>query len=316
MSQICFKADWEGTMKKSRRDFIKKGIVAGSAVAFYGIDNLFSTAFAADQPDLVAVKNGEPDQMFDKAIEAIGGMGRYVKPGQTVVLKPNIGWERRPEAGANTNPVLVKRVVEHCYKAKAKKVYIFDHTVDDESKCYELSGIEQAAKETGAVMVPGDGSKYYRKVKIPGGKNLTSTSVHRLVLDSDVYINIPVLKHHGSAGLTMALKNQMGTVKRMYSFHLKGLHDCISELGLHRKPDLNIVDAYRVTMANGPQRAKPDDISLKKSLLVSDDIVAVDAASARLFGVDPSTINYIKQAHQLGLGQIDLAKVNIQKLYL
>lgn len=303
-------------MKKSRREFIKTGLVTGGAIMFGGVDNLLSSAFAGDTPDLVAVKNGEPDVMFDKAIEAVGGMGRYVKTGQTVVIKPNIGWEREPEAGANTNPVLVKRVVEHCYNAKAKKVYVFDHTVDDEKKCYQLSGIQKMAEKAGASMVPGDGSRYYRKVHIPGGKTLLSTSVHRLVLDSDVYINIPVLKHHGSSGLTMALKNQMGTVKRMYSFHLKGLHNCISEIGLHRTPDLNILDAYRVTMANGPQRAKPEDISLKKSLLLSDDIVAIDAAGARMFGVDPKSVDYIHKAHSIGLGEMDLKKVKIQKIYL
>lgn len=303
-------------MKKSRRQFIKKSVATGGAIVFLGVDNLFSKASAMETPDLVAVKNGEPDIMFDKAIKAMGGMTRYVKPGQTVVIKPNIGWERPPEAGANTNPQLVKRTIEHCIKAKAKKVYIFDHSVDDGPECYRVSGIKKAAEETGATLVPADGSKYYREVKIPGAKTLTSTKVHRLILDSDVYINIPVLKHHGSTGLTMALKNQMGTVKNMFWFHMKGLHDCISEIGLYRKPDLNIIDAYRVTMANGPQRAKPDDISLKKSLLLSDDIVAIDAAGARMFGVDPASIKYIQQAHKLGLGEIELKKLNIKKIYL
>ncbi|MCP4751851.1 MAG: DUF362 domain-containing protein [Proteobacteria bacterium] len=308
-------------MEDSRREFIKKsltyGAAAGGTLVFGGIDNLLaSVASGEGKPDLVAVKNGEPDIMFDRAIEAMGGMKHYVKPGQTVVVKPNIGWEREPETGANTNPQLVKRVIEQCLAAKAKTVYVFDNSVDHGPSCYRISGIESIAREAGAMVVPGHISKYFRETTIPGGKTLKSTKVHELILDSDVYINVPVLKHHASSGLTMALKNQMGTVKSMFYFHLKGLHNCISEIGLHRKPDLNIMDAYRVTMANGPQRAKAEDVSLKKSLLLSEDIVAIDAAGARMFGVAPESVDHIKQAHKLGLGQIDLKKIKIKKIYL
>ena len=110
-----------------RRKFITSGIGAGiatgAAITFGGVDNLLA-GNAAQPYDLIAVRGGEPDVMFDKGIEALGGMSQFVKPGQKVVIKPNIGWDRVPERGANTNPILVKRIVEQCLKAGAKEVFV------------------------------------------------------------------------------------------------------------------------------------------------------------------------------------------------
>ncbi len=118
-------------------------------------------------PDLVEVKNGEPDVLFDRAIQATGGLSRFVKKGQTVVIKPNIFWNRGPDTGANTNPLLVKRIVERCLRCGAKKIYVFDHTIDNEADCYQRSGIEEAARGAGAHIAPGNHEQYYQEVSIP-----------------------------------------------------------------------------------------------------------------------------------------------------
>ncbi len=305
---------------KNRRDFLKQSVkytaIAGGTLIFGGIDKLIANAATDTIPDLVAVRNGEPGVMYDKAIAAMGGIDKYVKPGQTVVLKPNIGWDRGPESGANTNPDLVKRVVESCYEADASKVYVFDNSVDPGNKCYKNSGIKAAVEEAGGIMVPASMGKYYRKVKIAGGRAFSTLKIHHLIVDSDVYFNIPVLKDHSATRLTMAMKNQMGIVSDMSNFHKIGLHYCIADVGLYRKPDLNIMDAYRVTMANGPQRARQKDLELKKSLLLSPDIVAIDSAGAKMFGLAPKKISYIKYAAKSKLGEMDLSKITIKKIYL
>ena len=252
--------------KMNRREFLKKGFGLGAAtwaISQFGSPlKLFAdkTTF----PDLVAVKNGEPDLMFDQAIAAMGSMKQFVKKGQTVLIKPNIGWNRAPEFGATTNPLLVKRIVEHCIDSGAKKVYIFDNTCHDWKKSYANSGIENAAKSAGATMVPGNNEKYYHEVRIAKATILKNTKVHELVLDADVFINVPVLKHHASTRLTIGMKNLMGAVWDRYYYHSNGLHECIADFCLYRKPDLNIVDAYRMTTANGPQRARLEDVVLKK----------------------------------------------------
>lgn len=307
-----------GTDQKNRREFIKQSVsvIAGGTLIFGGIDKLIATALADEAPDLVAVKNGEPGEMYDRAISAMGGISAYVKPGQTVVLKPNIGWDREPETGANTNPGLVKRVVESCYEADASKVYVFDHTVDRGDRCYQNSGIQAAVEEAGGTMVPAGMGKYYKKVRIQGARSFSSLKIHHLIVDSDVYINMPVLKNHSATRLTMAMKNQMGTVYDMMFFHKSGLSNCIAEVGLFRKPDLNILDAYRVTMANGPHRARKKDLDLKKSLLMSPDIVAIDSAGAKMFGLEPKKISYIRYAAKIKLGEMDLSKIRIKKIVI
>ncbi len=265
--------------------------------------------------DLVAVKGAAPNTMFDLAIEAAGGMGKYVKKGQTVVVKPNIGWDVVPERAANTNPQLVKRIVEHCFNAGAKQVYVFDNTCDKWNKCYENSGIETAVKDAGGKVVPGNTESYYHEVPVTKGKSLKSAKVHELILESDVFLNVPVLKSHSSARLTVAMKNMMGVVWDRGYWHKNDLHQCIADYAsFHRKPDLNIVDAYRVMMKNGPRGVSVEDIADMKSLLIAEDMVAIDAAASKIFGIEPRDVDYIRIADEMGLGTMDLSKLNIKRI--
>jgi uncharacterized protein (DUF362 family) len=300
-----------------RREFLKKSLVLTSTVIGAPLLGGVYKAFGQEAiPDLVAVKNGEPDVLFDHAIAALGGMKAFVKPNQTVVIKPNIGWAREPETGANTNPLLVKRIIEHCKEAGAKKIYVFDNPVDDRQRCYQKSGIEQTAKEAGAIVVPGDADRYFHKITVPNAKTLKDAKVHELILQSDVYINVPVLKNHFASNLTMAMKNQMGIVQDRDFFHYSGLHKCIAELCLFKKPDLNVLDAYRVTLRNGPQSAGQNDIELRKSLLISKDIVAIDAAGAKMLGVEPKDVNHILLGSEMKIGNMNLDRLNIKKITL
>ena len=159
-----------------RRDFLRTSALAGAALTldFKGLSAaLMNNPMAVEAvPDMVAVMGGEPAVMLDKALEALGGIEKYVKKGQKVVIKPNIGWDRTPELAGNTNPELVSALVKKCLAAGAEKVTVFDHTCDNWQKCYESSGIEKAAKAAGAIVMPANDEKYYRAVSIPNGKNL------------------------------------------------------------------------------------------------------------------------------------------------
>jgi uncharacterized protein (DUF362 family) len=304
----------------NRRQFFRTSFSMGAAVlgaTVLGKRGILHADEAAPAiPDLVAIKGGEPDVMFQKAIAALGGMEQYVKKGQTVVVKPNIGWNREPETGADTNPMLVKNIVEACLAVGAVKVYVFDHTCNDWEKSYKSSQIEQYAKNAGATVVPAHAESYYEEVRIAGAKILKTAKVHELILDSDVLINVPVLKHNGSSRLTIAMKNLMGVVWDRGFYHYQGLHECIADFCLYRKPDLNIVDAYRITMDHGPNRARPEDVVIKKNLLISKDIVAVDAAAAKIWGTEPENVEHIRLASEKNVGQIDLNQLNIARISL
>lgn len=298
----------------NRREFVKTGAAATAALWSWSALGAANAIAGEDVPDLVAVKDGEPAEMVDLALAAVGGMGTYVKAGQSVVVKPNIGWDRPPESGANTNPAVVARVIEHCLKAGAATVYVLDHTCNNPTRCYANSGIEEAAKAAGAIVVPGNAKANYRELSNDKATVLKQAMVHEKVLDADVLINVPVLKHHGSSHLSVAMKNLMGIVWDRRFYHGQGLHTCIAEFCHYRMPDLNIVDAYRVTMRNGPQRAREEDLELKRCLLLSKDIVAIDAAAARIFGIDPAKVGHIKQAAESGFGTMDLSKLTIKRI--
>ncbi|MFZ1289978.1 MAG: DUF362 domain-containing protein [Melioribacteraceae bacterium] len=306
----------------NRRDFFKKssytGIVAYTYFSFGDKLNLFANNKTTNTElyDLVAIKGGEPEAMFDEAIKTLGGMKNFVKKNQKVVIKPNIGWDTIPERAANTNPKLITQIVKHCFDAGAKDVYVFDHTCDNWNKCYSNSGIEKAAKDAGAKVVPGNSESYYQEVEIKNGKSLKSTSVHELILESDVFINVPILKSHSSAELTIAMKNLMGNVWDRGFWHRNNLHQCIADYSTFRKPDLNIVDAYFVMKKNGPRGVSVDDVITLKSQIISTDIVAADSAAAKLFGKEPSDINYIKIADEMKIGIMDLSKLNIKRIIL
>jgi uncharacterized protein (DUF362 family) len=252
--------------------------------------------------------------MFEKGIASLGGMKAFIKPNQTVVIKPNIGWDALPEKGANTNPKLVGKIVEHCLRAGAKTVYVFDNTCDNWQKCYSNSGIEKAAKDAGAKVVTGKSDGMYHEVEIKQGKVLKKAKVHELILSSDVFINVPTLKHHGSTSLSIAMKNLMGIVLDRGYWHRNNLSQCIADFPTFRKPDLNIVDAYRVMKKNGPQGVSIEDTVVMKAQLISKDIVAIDAAATKLFGADPKSIEHIVKAYEMGLGVMDLDKLNINRI--
>jgi uncharacterized protein (DUF362 family) len=304
-----------------RRDFIKKGtfaaIATGSAITFGNFSNIFpKSLYSQTTYDLVAVKGGEPDVMFNKAISSLGGMKSFIKKGQKVVVKPNIGWDVNPERAANTNPKLVSIIIKHCFEAGAKEVYVFDHTCDNWTRCYSNSGIERAAKDAGAKVVSGASEGYYQDVKVDSGKNLSYAKVHELILDSDVFINVPVLKSHGGGRITASMKNLMGIVWDRGYWHQNNLHQCIADFATFKKPDLTIVDAYNVMMRNGPRGTSVNDLSLMKSLIISADMVAADSAAAKIFGINPDDVQYIKIADQMKAGTKDLTKLKINRIII
>lgn len=302
-----------------RREFLKKsigaGIFAGSMTSL-GSGRIFANTVNNNSLpyDLVALREGTPEKMFDRGIEAMGGIKNFVKPGQKVVVKPNIGWDVSPERGGNTNPALVKRIVEQCFEAGAKRVYVFDHSVDEWRKTYDTSGIEKAAKDAGATVAPAHTESYYQEVEIPNGKTLKKAKEHELILESDVFINVPILKTHNSTILTISMKNLMGNVWDRGFWHRNGLHQCIADFITHRKPDLNIVDAYRVMRRNGPRGVSTNDVALMKYQIISDDIVAADAAATKIFGKEVDNIPHIDIAGESGYGQTDLSSLNIERI--
>ncbi len=296
-----------------RRSFMKAGLGV-SATALLLPRSLLR---AAPLPfDLVAVRNGEPGAMFDRGIEALGGIGAFVRKGPKVVIKPNIGWDVSPERAGNTNPGLVAHVIKRCLEAGAKEVYVFDHTCDNGPRCYRTSGIEEAVKRAGGRIAPGDSESYYQRVTVKGASTLKTAQEHELILSSDVFINLPILKTHSSSRVTGCMKNLMGNVWDRGFWHGNDLHLCIAEYAAYRRPTLNIVDAYNVMKRNGPRGISVDDVQLMKAQILSTDMVAADVAATKLLGLDPERVRHIVLAAERGVGKKDLGSVRISRIAL
>jgi uncharacterized protein (DUF362 family) len=302
-----------------RREFLKKttslGIGAGLLFLPKGFRSA-AAALAADRhPNLVAVKGGSPDAMFDSGIKAIGGIGRFVKKGQTVVLKPNMSWDVPQDNPANTSPALVAQVVRHCRDAGAKRVVVMDHSIEYWENSRKSSGIGQAIADAGAVYAQSEKEGYYQKISIRGAA-LKETMIHESLMECDVLISVPVLKHHGGAGVSISAKNLMGCVWDRRNYHASGLQRCIADFLFARKPDLNIIDAYRVITRNGPRGGSPSDVVEMRSQIISDDIVAADTAASMLLGRKQGEVEHIRLAADAGFGEMNLSKLNIERISL
>lgn len=308
-----------------RREFLKAIAVAGVAatIKLSGPMSVLAqsgkSVTTGKDYDLVAVMGGEPEEMFRKAMVELGGMGKFVKPGQKVVVKPNIGWDKSPELAGNTNPVLVAEIVKQCFDAGAKEVVVFDHTCDDWKKCYKNSGIEEAASAAGAKVMPAHEESYYREVELPRAKNLKKAKIHAALLDCDVWINVPILKNHGGAKMTIAMKNHMGIVWDRGFFHKNDLQQCIADICTLSKPAvLNVVDAYRVMKTNGPRGKSAADVVHPNGLFVSTDIVAVDTAATRFFNqietMPLEVVGHLAKGEELQVGTMDLDKLNVKRI--
>jgi uncharacterized protein (DUF362 family) len=248
------------------------------------------------------------------AINALGGINKFISRGDVVVIKPNIAWDRTPEQAGNTNPEVVAAVVKLCFEAGAKKVRVFDRPVNDPRRCYIQSGIAPAAGALGANVDYVDDRKF-KDMDIKG-EALKSWPLYTELFEADKVINVPIAKHHGSAKLTMSMKNWMGVMGGSRRQIHQKLDESLVDLSLKIKPTLTILDAVRILTANGPQGGSLDDVKKLDTVIVGVDQVAIDAYGATLFGMKGSDLGYVTIGHARGLGQMDLNKVKIKKISL
>ena len=320
--------------KQSRRGFLKS-VAAGAAAAggvwlFRGHrparrgEPARQTArpnpYVDEIANRVAVAHGpDPADTVRRAVEALGGIDRFVRPGDVVVVKPNIGWERPPELGANTSPAVVAAVVALCLKAGARIVRVFDRSCNSAEGSYRLSGIPAAAQDAGAqVSIPGDGDYVEMDFTHPGVRALKRFPVNRVALAAHVLINVPVAKHHGSFTLTMAMKNLMGLLGGDRGLIHTDFHQKLADLYTGVRPQLNILDATRIMLRDGPTTASRANVRLGvDTIIAGTSAVAVDAFAAghlpwlERYRQENAEIGYLRIAGRMGLGQDDPERIEV-----
>jgi len=297
----------------NRRDFIKLTAMAGAALSIRGnFDPFIAPAEAAEKIDLAVAQGASPSKITRAAIDAFGGMKKFVSKGDIVVVKPNIAWDRTPEQAANTNPEVVGVVVQMCYEAGAKKVKVFDRPVNDPRRCYVQSGIADAAKAAGAEVSYVDERKF--KDMALKGEALKSWPLYTEIFEADKVINIPIAKHHGLAKLTMSMKNWMGVMGGSRRTIHQRLDESLVDLSMTIKPALTILDAVRILTANGPQGGSLSDVKKLDTVIVGVDQVAVDSFGATLFGMKGSDLEYVNIGDKMGLGTMDISKLKVKRM--
>jgi uncharacterized protein (DUF362 family) len=305
----------KGIIAMERRKFLQCAAIAGCGLLFDGgLNTLLSSTKASAKADLIVAHGAgkSPSAITKAAIDAMGGIKKFISKGDVVVIKPNMSWDRLPEQAANTNPEVVATVVKLCFEAGAKKVRLFDRSLSDPRRCYKQSGIIDAVSGLGAEVTYID-ERRFRDISIKG-QVLKSWPLYQDLFEADKIINVPIAKHHSLARLTMAMKNWMGVMGGQRGrFHQK-IGESLADLALVIKPTLTVLDAIRILTANGPQGGNLDDVKKIDTVIVGIDQVAVDSYGATLFGIKGSDLSYVKAAASAGTGTMDLSKLKIKTL--
>jgi len=263
----------------------------------------------------VAVARGEsPASIVQAALKALGGIERFVKSGDDVIIKPNICVAYHSyEYAATTNPEVVGTLTALCLGAGAQRVRVMDYPFGGTpEQAYARSGIGEAVAAAGGKMEVMTGMKY-RDTAIPEGRDLKSWRVYGDVLDADVLIDVPIAKHHGLARLTLGMKNLMGLVLDRGEFH-SNLGQRVADLTSLLRPALTVVDAVRILNNHGPTGGDLNDVQQTNTVIASHDVVAADAYAATLFGLTGADIPTVRSGAGMGLGTMDLKNIKIEEI--
>ncbi len=299
----------------NRREFLRNAALTGIAVSSPLVaGNSVWGAGRAGNPDLAVASGLPPGRITEAAVNALGGMKRFVSRGDVVVVKPNMAWDRAPEYAANTNPDVVAAVVRLCFEAGAKTVKVFDRSVNDPRRCYVRSGIAEKARLLGA-LTPYTDDRRFKEMNIRGD-TLKKWALYSEVFEADKVINVPIAKHHSLAGLTLGMKNWMGIMGGTRRRIHRKLDDSLVDLARFVKPALTVLDAVRILTANGPRGGSLEDVQTMNTVIAGTDQVAVDAYGATLFGRTGDDVGYVRLGHDTDLGTKDLSSVWIKKVVI
>jgi uncharacterized protein (DUF362 family) len=266
-----------------------------------------------DSPVMAIAKSStDPAELVRRAVNALGGMKRFISNGDIVAIKPNIGWDRMPVHAANTNPLVVAEVVRLAFDAGAKKVIVTDASCNEPNRCFQRSGIWRAAYAVGAtVILPA--AHRFREIRLRGDV-LDQWPVYTPLVNADKIINVPIAKHHNLSKFTASMKNWYGLLGGRRNRLHQSIDVSIADLATFMRPTLTIMDATRVLLRNGPQGGNIDDAKDMHQVVASLDQVAADAYGCTLIGEKPENVKYLALGHERGIGNMyidQVAKVEV-----
>jgi uncharacterized protein (DUF362 family) len=299
--------------KITRRDFIKLG--AGAALATLLPKSLLIAEEKAGP--VIGVAEGDNAKLVKAAVDLVGGIDRFMKPGDVVCIKPNLSFASNIDCGATTSPAIVRQMVKLCLDAGASRIIVLDHTIHDATLCVERSRIEEAIIDKKVSLVTLQQERQYAEVDVPLGKELSRIQVAKAIQTADLLINMPVAKTHSATGVSLGLKGLMGLIWDRGYLHRTNLDRAIAELATVIKPQLTVVDATRALITGGP--GGPGKTVILNKVVAGTDIVAVDSYTVGLAqwykkSWTGQQVKSIRAASDLGLGEIDTTKMQIKQV--
>lgn len=304
-----------------RRMGIASGLAAGTAAvgSFFHNRNLIPAAEAAKAVPSFAVPGTEgmmavaegPDHALAvrAALHELGGIERFVKAGDRVLVKPNCAFDRPPHLGATTSPAVTAEVVRQCIAAGAQ-VRVIDNPINNPEGCFVKSGLMDAVGlASGEVWLPS--ASLFGQVKIGTLRIPDWEALYRPLAWADKLIGIPTVKSHNLSGASLAMKNWYGLLGGPRNRLHQAINEVIADLAQFIRPTLVVLDGSRLLVSNGPTGGSPSDVHPGNVIVAGTDQVAIDCFGARLLGLDPQDIAYLGMAAQLGLGTMDESKLKL-----
>jgi uncharacterized protein (DUF362 family) len=268
-------------------------------------------------PDISVVK-GKTGAATRAAVEQLGGMQAFVKPGDKVVIKPNMSFPNGVENATNTKPEVVRELVAMAKEAGASRIRVLDHPLGTPGP--SIAEIKDACNgvDEGITHALTD-YNFYQSTRINDKwYGFNKTSLMKDVLAADCLIAAPTAKSHDMTGVSLSLKGMMGLVYDRWIMHQQGLDGSIVKLAAFLKPKLKlaVIDATRVLSTNGPRG--PGKIIPMNTIIASPDMVAADAKTVEMctwYGkrYKPRQISHIRLAHKQGLGRMDVENLAVKQ---
>jgi len=257
-------------------------------------------------PSMCIVKGPDREQTFNKAIDLLGGIERFIKPGDTVLIKPNVAFATPPMLGATANPELVAQVASLCYsRGRAKRVIVTDNSINDPASCFQLSGIGKAARQAGAeILLPKP--TLFAHTTLSGGELIRNWPILYGPFEKvDKVIGITPVKDHHRSGASLTMKNWYGLLGGRRNIFHQNINTIIAELATMVSPTFVVLDGTEVMMTNGPTGGSVSDLRRANTIIVSTDQVAADSFGATLLHLKPSDLPYLQKAQAAGAGTTD-----------
>lgn len=256
---------------------------------------------------LVAIVKGEdPKRVATRALKLIDA-GDLVSPSDKVLIKPNYILAKPPESGITTDPRVIDSVIDFLHERGIRQITVGEGglSTDTADEAFRLVGLTDIAARKNVKLVNLNRDETVR-VSIPDALVLKEANVAKTALESTCIINVPKLKVHKYATVTLGMKNLMGAIQPKGAMHTS-IHEKLVDLTRLLKPKLTIIDGVY-----GEELDEIHGRPVKMGIVIaSEDVVAADAVGAAVMGINPVSVPHIALAHEMKLGVGRLIEIEV-----